>query len=159
MRSARATSRARCRARRSRCSTADAEGRLVLADANEYIAQTYKPRAIVNIATLTGAIVGALDDQYAGLFARDEKLAAALLAAGAASGEEVWRMPLHKNYAEKLKSDIADIRNIAPEPGTGRQPRRACDRLFSSTKRRRGRISTSPGSIRPTRQHRSCPRG
>jgi leucyl aminopeptidase len=97
----------------------DAEGRLVLADANEYIAQTYKPRAIVNIATLTGAIVGALDDQYAGLFARDEKLAAALLSAGAASGEELWRMPLHKNYAEKLKSDIADIRNIAPGQGPG----------------------------------------
>ncbi|BBB10009.1 leucyl aminopeptidase [Sphingopyxis sp. EG6] len=97
----------------------DAEGRLVLADANEYVAQAYKPRAIVNIATLTGAIVGALDDQYAGLFARDEKLAAALLAAGTASGEEVWRMPLHKNYAEKIKSDIADIRNIAPSQGPG----------------------------------------
>jgi leucyl aminopeptidase len=97
----------------------DAEGRLVLADANEYVARTYKPRAIVNIATLTGAIVSALDDQYAGLFARDEKLAAALLAAGTASGEEVWRMPLHKNYAEKLKSDIADIRNIAPSQGPG----------------------------------------
>src|SRR5690606_39954994 len=51
---------------------ADAEGRLVLADANEYVADRYKPRAIVNIATLTGSIVGALDDQYAGLFARDE---------------------------------------------------------------------------------------
>ena len=98
---------------------ADAEGRLVLADANEYIAQAYKPRAIVNIATLTGAIVSALDDQYAGLFARDEKLAAALLAAGTASGEFLWRMPLHKNYAEKLKSDIADIRNIAPGQGPG----------------------------------------
>ncbi len=98
---------------------ADAEGRLVLADANEYAAATYKPRAIVNIATLTGSIVGALDDQYAGLFARDEKLAAALLAAGTASGEELWRMPLHKNYAEKLKSDIADIRNIAPSQGPG----------------------------------------
>ncbi|KTE21431.1 leucyl aminopeptidase [Sphingopyxis sp. H050] len=97
----------------------DAEGRLVLADANEYVAQAYKPRAIVNIATLTGAIVGALDDQYAGLFARDEKLAAALLAAGTASGEELWRMPLHKNYAEKIKSDIADIRNIAPSQGPG----------------------------------------
>jgi leucyl aminopeptidase len=98
---------------------ADAEGRLVLADANEYVAATYKPRAIVNIATLTGSIVGALDDQYAGLFARDEKLADALLAAGAASGEELWRMPLHKIYAEKLKSDIAEIRNIAPGQGPG----------------------------------------
>ncbi|NYF30972.1 leucyl aminopeptidase [Sphingopyxis sp. JAI108] len=98
---------------------ADAEGRLVLADANEYVAKAYKPRAIVNIATLTGAIVSALDDQYAGLFARDEKLADALLAAGTASGEELWRMPLHKNYAEKLKSDVADIRNIAPSQGPG----------------------------------------
>ena len=97
----------------------DAEGRLVLADANEYVAQAYKPRAIVNIATLTGAIVGALDDQYAGLFARDETLAANLLAAGKVSGEELWRMPLHKNYAEKIKSDIADIRNIAPSQGPG----------------------------------------
>lgn len=97
----------------------DAEGRLVLADANEYVAQAYKPRAIVNIATLTGSIVGALDDQYAGLFARDEKLAGALLVAGTASGEELWRMPLHENYAAKLKSDIADIRNIAPGQGPG----------------------------------------
>jgi leucyl aminopeptidase len=97
----------------------DAEGRLVLADANEYVARQYAPRAIVNIATLTGAIVGALDDQYAGLFARDEKLAAALIAAGAASGEELWRMPLHKNYADKMKSDVADIRNIAPGQGPG----------------------------------------
>ena len=89
----------------------DAEGRLVLADANEYVARAYKPRAIVNIATLTGSIVGALSDQYAGLFARDEALAAALIAAGTASGEELWRMPLHQNYADRIKSDVADIRN------------------------------------------------
>ena len=89
----------------------DAEGRLVLADANEYVARQYRPRAIVNIATLTGAIVGALSDQYAGLFARDEALAAGLLAAGTASGEELWRMPLHKSFASRVKSDIADIRN------------------------------------------------
>ncbi|APZ99552.1 leucyl aminopeptidase [Sphingopyxis sp. QXT-31] len=97
----------------------DAEGRLVLADANEYVADKYKPRAIVNIATLTGAIVGALDSQYAGLFARDETLAAQLLAAGTVSGEELWRMPLHKNYAKKIESDIADVRNIAPSAGPG----------------------------------------
>ena len=89
----------------------DAEGRLVLADANEYVAQNYKPRAIVNIATLTGSIVGALSDQYAGLFARDEALATKLLAAGTTSGEELWRMPLHAKYAERVKSDIADVRN------------------------------------------------
>ena len=98
---------------------ADAEGRLVLADANEYVADKYKPRAIVNIATLTGSIVGALDNQYAGLFARDETLAAQLLTAGSASGEELWRMPLHENYAKKIESDIADVRNIAPGGGPG----------------------------------------
>lgn len=97
----------------------DAEGRLVLADANEYVADKYAPRALVNIATLTGSIVGALDDQYAGLFARDEALAAQLVAAGEASGERLWRMPLHPKYAERMKSDIADIRNIAPSQGPG----------------------------------------
>ncbi|NJS15200.1 MAG: leucyl aminopeptidase [Sphingopyxis sp.] len=97
----------------------DAEGRLVLADANEYVADTYSPRALVNIATLTGSIVGALDEQYAGLFARDEALGAQLLAAGEASGERLWRMPLHPKYAERMKSDIADIRNIAPNLGPG----------------------------------------
>lgn len=97
----------------------DAEGRLVLADANEYVAKAYKPRAIVNIATLTGAVVGALDDSYAGLFARDEALSARLLAAGAVSGEELWRLPLHKAYAERMKSDIADIRNSATGQGPG----------------------------------------
>lgn len=98
---------------------ADAEGRLVLADANEYVAQTYRPKAIVNIATLTGAVVGALDNSYAGLFARDEALSARLIAAGAASGEELWRLPLHKDYAERMKSDIADIRNSATGQGPG----------------------------------------
>ncbi|MBA4748272.1 MAG: leucyl aminopeptidase [Sphingopyxis sp.] len=97
----------------------DAEGRLVLADANEYTAREYAPRAIVNMATLTGAIVGALDDQFAGLFARDDALAAKLQAAGEASGERLWRMPLHPKYAERMKSDIADIRNIAPSQGPG----------------------------------------
>lgn len=89
----------------------DAEGRLVLADGVEYVARQYRPHTIVSVATLTGAIVGALSDQYAGLFARGDALADGLLAAGAASGEELWRMPLHKNYAERVKSDIADIRN------------------------------------------------
>ena len=98
---------------------ADAEGRLVLADANEYVARAYKPKAIVNIATLTGAVVGALDNSYAGLFARDETLAARLIAAGTASGEELWRLPLHKDYAERMKSDIADIRNSATGQGPG----------------------------------------
>jgi leucyl aminopeptidase len=96
----------------------DAEGRLVLADANEYVA-TKNPAGIVNIATLTGSIVAALNDEYAGLFARDEKLGAALLGAGTTSGEELWRMPLHKNYLEDMKSDIADIKNVVEGGGPG----------------------------------------
>lgn len=97
----------------------DAEGRLVLADANEYTARQYAPRAIINMATLTGSIVGALDDQFGGLFSRDDALAAQLVAAGEASGERLWRMPLHPKYAERMKSDIADIRNIAPGQSPG----------------------------------------
>jgi leucyl aminopeptidase len=97
----------------------DAEGRLVLADANEYVIANRKPAALVNMATLTGSIVGALADEYAGLFSRDDKLAGALLAAGTASGEELWRMPLHKNHMEDMKSDIADIKNTAEGGGPG----------------------------------------
>jgi leucyl aminopeptidase len=97
----------------------DAEGRLVLADANEYVIAKRKPAGLVNIATLTGSIVQALNDEYAGLFARDEGLGAALIAAGKSSGEEIWRMPLHKNYIEDMKSDIADIKNVVEGGGPG----------------------------------------
>lgn len=97
----------------------DAEGRLVLADANEYVIATHKPAALVNMATLTGAIVGALSDEYAGLFSRNDKLAASLSKAGGATGEELWRMPLHKNYVDDLKSEIADIKNVVEGGGPG----------------------------------------
>jgi leucyl aminopeptidase len=97
----------------------DAEGRLVLADANEYVVANKKPGALVNMATLTGAIVGALNDEYAGLFSRDDRLAAAIAAAGTATGEDVWRMPLHKNYLDDMKSDIADIKNVVEGGGPG----------------------------------------
>lgn len=97
----------------------DAEGRLVLADANEYVVSRYKPAALVNIATLTGAVVSALNDEYAGLFSRDEQLAVALQTAGAKTAEEVWRLPLHRNHLEDMKSDIADIRNAVEGGGPG----------------------------------------
>lgn len=98
---------------------ADAEGRMVLADANEYVAQKYRPRAIVNIGTLTGAVVSAIGNQYAGLFARQDATAEALLKAGEATGERLWRLPLEKAYLENLKSDIADIRNSSSSGGPG----------------------------------------
>ena len=89
----------------------DAEGRLVLADAVQYVASRKNPAGIVDIATLTGSAAAALGDEYAALFARDEALASAITAAGAASGEPVWRLPLHPNHDEDIKSEIADVRN------------------------------------------------
>jgi leucyl aminopeptidase len=97
----------------------DAEGRLVLADATEYVVSRHKPAGVVTIATLTGAIVQALNDEYAGLFARDEALGGALLSAASRTGEDIWRMPLHKNYLTDLKSDIADIKNVVEGGGPG----------------------------------------
>jgi leucyl aminopeptidase len=99
----------------------DAEGRVVLADAVAYAERKYRPAAVVDIATLTGAIRTALGDDYAGLFTRDDALAGTLLAAGDAVNEELWRMPLHPSYEEDTKSDIADIRNSTEglNPGAG----------------------------------------
>lgn len=97
----------------------DAEGRLVLADASEYVLAKYKPAAVITIATLTGAVSQALNDEYAGLFSRDDRLAEQLQKAGAGSGEEVWRLPLHKNHLEDMKSEIADIKNVVEGGGPG----------------------------------------
>jgi leucyl aminopeptidase len=99
----------------------DAEGRLVLADATEYVVSKYKPSGVVTMATLTGAIIAALDDEYAGLFARDESLNGAVQTAGTSVGEATWRMPLHKNYGDDMKSSIADIKNVVEggRPGAG----------------------------------------
>jgi leucyl aminopeptidase len=89
----------------------DAEGRLVLADALSYAEKRYDPAAIVDVATLTGAVGGALGNEYAGLFSRHDNLADQLLAAGRTTGEELWRLPLHPNHLEDVKSDVADIKN------------------------------------------------
>ena len=91
---------------------ADAEGRLVLCDCLAYAVEQGADR-IVDIASLTGGIVTALGSTYAGLFATDEDLAAAVTAAGEAAGELVWRMPLHPEYDEQIKGRFADIVNSA----------------------------------------------
>lgn len=91
----------------------DAEGRLILADAVWYAQTQFKPKAMVDLATLTGAIIVALGADFAGLFANDEDLAARLLAAAKAEGEGLWRMPLGEGFDKKLKSPIADIQNIS----------------------------------------------
>jgi leucyl aminopeptidase len=90
----------------------DAEGRLVLADALWYAQEKFKPRAIIDLATLTGAILVALGTEHAGLFANDDGLAGKLLAAGKATGELLWRMPLAAAYDRQIDSPAADMKNI-----------------------------------------------
>jgi len=89
----------------------DAEGRLVLADALWYAQKTYEPKAIIDLATLTGAVLVALGSDHAGLFANDDALAAALSRAGEVTGEKVWRLPLGAAYDKLIESKFADIKN------------------------------------------------
>lgn len=89
----------------------DAEGRLILADALSYAAQ-YKPKAVVDLATLTGACVIALGSVVSGMIGNDEKLKEKIRAAGEKSGERVWELPLYKEYSEQIKSEVADMKNV-----------------------------------------------
>ena len=96
----------------------DAEGRLILCDALTY-AGRFKPDTIIDIATLTGAVIGALGKVTAGLLSNDDELAEGLLASGTKSGDRAWRMPLWEEYDELLKSNFADMANIGgPQAGT-----------------------------------------
>jgi leucyl aminopeptidase len=95
----------------------DAEGRLVLADAIWYCQERFKPKFIVDLATLTGAIVVALGKDLAGLFCNDEALAANLLAASKSSDDTLWRMPLPAQYEKKIDSNVADMKNVGPRQG------------------------------------------
>ena len=90
----------------------DAEGRLVLVDLISYAQERFKPRLIIDLATLTGAIMVALGKEYAGLFVNDDTLATDLLEAAPTTGEKVWRMPLDKAYDKMIESKNADIKNI-----------------------------------------------
>ena len=94
----------------------DAEGRLILCDALTY-AERFKPRAVIDIATLTGACVVALGGVRSGMFATDDDLAAQLLAAGEAALDPCWRLPLDDEYAEGLKTNFADVANVAGRAG------------------------------------------
>jgi leucyl aminopeptidase len=90
----------------------DAEGRLVLADALWYAQKRFKPKFMIDLATLTGAIMIALGKEHAGLFSNNDELANRLLQAGLDTGEKVWRMPLAPEYDRLIDSDIADVKNI-----------------------------------------------
>ena len=89
----------------------DAEGRLVLGDVTWYTAKRFKPKFMVDLATLTGAIIVALGQEYAGMFANDDRLAERLTKAGEATGEKVWRMPLGPEFDKQIDSKFADMKN------------------------------------------------
>ena len=97
----------------------DAEGRLVLADALTFTEKKFKPRIIVDLATLTGAIIVCLGSEYAGLFSNDDKLSKQIIDAGQNVEEKLWRMPLHKNYDKLMDSKNADMQNINYVGGAG----------------------------------------
>ena len=97
----------------------DAEGRLTLADALAYAAKEVKPDEMLDLATLTGAVVVALGMGLSGVFATDDGLADRVLGAAEAAGEKMWRLPLHDEYKEGLKSEIADLNNISSQRGAG----------------------------------------
>src|SRR5581483_7927436 len=90
----------------------DAEGRLVLADALTYVQRRFKPKFIIDLATLTGAIVATLGFEHAGIFANDDRLADRVAEAGLKTGERVWRLPLDPAYDKMIRSKIADVKNI-----------------------------------------------
>jgi leucyl aminopeptidase len=95
----------------------DAEGRLVLADAMTWAQRAYKPEVMVDLATLTGAMIISLGHEHGGMFANDDGLAAALEAAGKASGDKLWRMPMNDDYNKIMDSQIADMKNSASREG------------------------------------------
>jgi leucyl aminopeptidase len=95
----------------------DAEGRLVLADVLWYVAKKFKPKFMVDLATLTGAIMVALGTEYAGMFSNNDELAERLTKVGFATGERVWRMPLGPEYDKQIDSQFADMKNTGTRNG------------------------------------------
>jgi leucyl aminopeptidase len=95
----------------------DAEGRLVLADAMTWAQRAYKPEVMIDLATLTGAMIISLGHEYGGMFANDDGLADRLYAAGKASGDLLWRLPMNDNYNKIMDSQIADMKNSASREG------------------------------------------
>ncbi|UVO53328.1 leucyl aminopeptidase [Sphingomonas sp. SUN039] len=95
----------------------DAEGRLVLCDAITWVQKNYSPKVLVDLATLTGAMIVSLGHEHGGIFANDDALATQLVAAGGAVGDPLWRMPLGEAYNKLIDSPIADMKNVGPREG------------------------------------------
>lgn len=118
----------------------DAEGRLVLADLLSYAAREFKPQAMIDAATLTGAVVVALGNTATGVMGTDQKVVDELLAAGRRAGEPSWQLPMWDEYKDQIKSDIADVKNIGSRGGGAIT---AAIFLAEFIEGRPGRISTS----------------
>lgn len=97
----------------------DGEGRLILCDAMTWVQQRFEPKTLIDVATLTGAMIISLGHEYAGLFSNDDRLADQLAAVGKVTGEKLWRMPLEAAYDELLSSPIADMKNMGPREAGG----------------------------------------
>ncbi|MBI3453762.1 MAG: leucyl aminopeptidase [Rhodospirillales bacterium] len=97
----------------------DAEGRLVLADVLWYTQDRFKPKAMIDLATLTGAVIVALGNEYAGIMSNNDELTERLIAAGKAVNERLWRLPLGDAYDRDIDSDVADVKNISSNRGAG----------------------------------------
>ena len=97
----------------------DAEGRLVLADAVAYAIKKFNPRKLIDLATLTGAVIVCLGNKRAGLFSNNEELADNIFSSGEQTGERVWRLPVGPEYDDDIKSDIADMKNVGSGRGAG----------------------------------------
>lgn len=95
----------------------DAEGRLILADALAYGVKKYKPDCVIDLATLTGAVIIGLGHHHTGLLSNNDKLVKRLVTAGEESGEPLWQLPLTEEYKKQLKSDVADVKNVGGRPG------------------------------------------
>ncbi len=131
----------------------DAEGRLVLADAVWYCQQRFKPKFLIDLATLTGAIVVALGKDIAGLYSNDDTLAENLLAASKASDETLWRMPLPAAYEKQIDSAVADVKNTGGRPGGSITAALFIQRFIKDTTWAHLDIATTawkPGSTVPT---------
>ncbi len=135
----------------------DAEGRLVLADVLWYVVKNFKPKFVVDLATLTGAIMVALGTEYAGLFSNNDELSERLAEAGRQTGEKVWRMPLGPAFDKLLDFEIRRHEAHRRRAMAARSPPRSS--CSASSTARRGRISTSPAPRCRRRQPTSTPVG
>ena len=134
----------------------DAEGRLVLADAVAYVQRNYKPKTVIDLATLTGAILISLGHEWAGLFSNNEELARELLKAADELGDKLWRMPLAEPFDRLIDSPIADMKNVGPREGGSITAAQFIQRFIENG--RAGRTSTWPVRLGPTRRARPMTR-